>query len=175
MVHCWCPPPSLSYTLSLILFLSDYSQCSALIWGKGAGCDFTNSKCLNPGVNPTVVSGGSDWWCASSETTGCDFLRLGRGYCNVDTNIAGIPSYNQYWSGSATTGGSSDTMNRCPYIRRYGSGTASDCHSSASAPAQNLYGQTYGKNSLGFLSAYCDEQGMPRSVSPLQLCRYILF
>lgn len=130
-------------------YVPDYAYAGRLAWGQNAGCAFATAKCLTPGSTPSIVAGGSAYWCKDSAVKGCNYQNTGYGQCNVATFTSNLPSRFQYWTGDAAKGGSESTTDRCPRVA-FRRRSFSDCRKPSNTPSVNYYGQSFGSDSRCF-------------------------
>lgn len=129
-----------SFTLAYFEDLGYYTanlaaaQNSLMAFGKDAGCDFVNLRC----DAPTVRDNGYCWDQTAKKTCTADLLA--GGYCGAKRGISTIPTWQQYFPGQPTTGGSVPLGDFCPTAIAYSN---SICISTTNKDTQDIKGNTY--------------------------------
>ena len=90
-------------------YYPDYSMATVPIFGRNAGCNYFNNKCLS-----NSVPDGSNLWCNISTSWTCDLFSTNKASCAIVTYSSSFPSYFQYFS-SSNMGGYDAFADYCPY------------------------------------------------------------
>ena len=61
------------------------------------------NKCLTPGANPAIVTGGDKFWCLTPMESMCTFEYKSKGYCSIREDYSSIDADYQYWTGAGGT------------------------------------------------------------------------
>ncbi|ORC88928.1 surface protease GP63, partial [Trypanosoma theileri] len=107
---------SLAVFDSMPFYKANFDKAEPLVWGKNAGCDFLEKKCLENGVspNPEIFCNRS----RSSDMYFCTPDRMGLGYCTLKTYYRALPEPFQYFK-DKRMGGDLRALDYCPYVEAY--------------------------------------------------------
>lgn len=117
----------------------DLSLAAPLQWGGEAGCTFLDIKCL---VDSNTE--WPQWFCSQNENAlRCTNNRRSLGSCRVELNSQAFPTYFQYFS-NTEQGGIWSTMDYCPYVSPWSSGSCTQSNTSATwfMTPMNLFSST---------------------------------
>lgn len=111
----YIPTHGIFSDISLALFKDtgwyevDYLLAQSPYFGRNAGCDFFNKKCI-----VDQVSVNTSMWCTSSAKWGCDFFGLSKGGCTL-TNYTSLATEFQYFPNNLLLGGNDKYTDYCPF------------------------------------------------------------
>ena len=129
-------------------YKANYSIADALQFGKNAGCDFLNEKCINP-TNGKPLPLPKNTFCspASSNGDSCTFDFRGIGSCQSGSYSGNLPTIYQYFPSTPNRGGTMAHVDYCPMILPYSN---TDCQDSTqnTLRTQNVYGFLYSLDSF---------------------------
>jgi leishmanolysin-like peptidase len=142
-------------------YKANYSTADALQFGKNAGCDFLNEKCINPSTAKPLAA-PKNTFCSPLENDAngyqksCTFDLRGIGNCESGTYSANIPSIYQYFPSSPKLGGTIQHVDFCPLFTTFSN---TDCQDETQNTAQskNYRGFLYGMNSFCANSSLFDK------------------
>ena len=120
-------------------------------YGKGLGCDFLNTKCVSNNYTDFDRE-----FCVNAGEDRCSASNIDRGYCYIVNYSSSLPSYYQYFD-SPTIGGFSPA-DYCPVSISFPSEyyyfySRCDSNGKNYHNLPNIFGETYGENSLCILSS----------------------
>jgi leishmanolysin len=129
------------FTLALLegsgWYTPDYTMAEPMTWGKGLGCSFINSPC----IDSTSKLPAFKEFCGPAVKEGCFYGNRYRGYCGFGT---GTPDEYNYWGNSTI---SKDMFsNGCPYFLPYSNG---DCEN-ATGIGSTILSEAFGTGSKCF-------------------------
>ena len=120
--------PALS-SLTLALFEDsgwyrpDYAAAEPLAWGRGAGCAFVESACIDK-ASGAVLPEGSSLFCTTAAEAGCTSDRKRRGACARLQYASAITPASQRYFDDAAAGGPA-FFDYCPVFAGSSGGAAS--------------------------------------------------
>lgn len=150
----------------------DYSKATHLPWGFKQGCNFIKQECK--------IGWSNNYFCDKAYASpgrrleGCaSFDFRGRGYCDVSTYTAALPSQYQHLSNPAQ-GGSDTHMNFCPIFKPY-SNTPCNQGYLRNSNLRGIYGEHRSMlNENGFCFTGDYQFGTSKSSSAHQACHDIV-
>lgn len=93
----------------------NFNKAEIMPWGRNAGCDFLNEKCVKAGVSqfPSMFCTEHlpQHYCTSD--------RRAVGYCAMENFNSALPSYFQYFSTSSLGGRKDSFTDYCPVLEYY--------------------------------------------------------
>ena len=135
-------------------YKANYSMADALQFGKKAGCDFLEKKCVEPSTGvPLDVP--KDTFCSTSNEVSCTFDLRGVGYCQISQWSSNLPDYFQYFPSNPGKGGGLSHADYCPMYRVYSNRDCQD--STQNSNGENYRGQLYGSDSFCATSSLFDD------------------
>ena len=116
-------------------------------YGKGSGCNFLNTKCVSNGY----TNFGREF-CVNANEERCSASNIDRGYCYIVNYSSSLPSYYQYFEGGF------EPADYCPVSMSFSSQyyyfySRCDSNGKNYHNLPNIFGETYGENSLCILSS----------------------
>jgi len=136
------------FTLALLegsgWYVVDYSMAEPIYWGKGKGCAFLNTQC----INKATLQANSDEFCPVLGGNGCSYHGRSGGYCGsvAPTTSATLDPENNYWGNNTAV--SDSFADNCPYVRPYSN---EDCQDSAYQNRAIIAGEVFGTGSMCFM------------------------
>jgi len=123
----------------------DYSLAEPMLWGKGQGCDFLETKCINPTTKQTAFPG---YFCNNLGQNSCSFGDQAYGVCgNTDPTYKkpSLDSAFNYWGDNTAV--LDIFADNCPYYVAY---TSTECKDDTNEPFNLPEGESFGYNSSCF-------------------------
>ena len=100
-------------------YKANYTMADSLKFGRNAGCDFLNEKCINP-TTGVALSVPKYTFCSTPNEQSCTFDLTGYGYCAISSTwSADLPSIFQYFPSQPTKGGIIQHVDFCPMYTMY--------------------------------------------------------
>jgi len=136
------------FTLALLegtgWYTVNYAMAEPIFWGKGKGCSFLNSPCIN---SQTLVASSTEF-CNPLGKSGCSFHGRSGGYCGTvsSTVNSNLDTDMNYWGNSTVV--SDSYADNCPYIRPYSN---EDCQDPSYQSSALLSNEIYGQGSQCFM------------------------
>jgi len=125
-------------------YMPDYSYAEPTTWGKGEGCNFFDTTC----IDTSTYEARFDEFCSPLASTGISWTKRGFGVCvgsTISSSIS-VPSYMNYWGNNTIV---TDTFSdNCPYISTYSNMDCEDSDLQASALLTSY--EYYGYGGKGF-------------------------
>ena len=146
--------PALS-SLTLALFEDsgwyrpDYAAAEPLAWGRGAGCAFVESACIDK-ASGAILPEGSSLFCTTAAEAGCTSDRKRRGACARLQYASAITPASQRYFDDAAAGGPA-FFDYCPVFAG-SSGAAASCADDSATTYALEWGSAHGDASLCFTS-----------------------
>jgi hypothetical protein len=140
-------------------YTMNYSYADPFFWGKGKGCNFLETKCVN-----SQFQTNEEEFCSPLKKGGCMLHGRYGGFCGTlagHTSSTLISAYN-YWNNDTIVADA--FSDNCPYIEAYSN---KDCQNPADSSTALLSSENYGPGSMCFsgtltpynvlrpVSAYC--------------------
>eukprot|EP01017_Pseudomicrothorax_dubius_P046903 TRINITY_DN8333_c0_g1_i3.p1 TRINITY_DN8333_c0_g1~~TRINITY_DN8333_c0_g1_i3.p1 ORF type:complete len:371 (+),score=55.93 TRINITY_DN8333_c0_g1_i3:620-1732(+) len=85
----------------------NYTLAEPLFWGRGLGCDFLDTVCINSAGNPV-----QSYFCSKNGEQGCSADRNFKATCRTSATVAEVPPAMSYFSNQSALDSFSDN---CPY------------------------------------------------------------
>ncbi|GET86490.1 GP63, leishmanolysin [Leishmania tarentolae] len=113
-----------------------FNKAEVMPWGNDAGCAFLSEKCMENNITKWPKMFCNDL----EETIRCTTSRLSIGACDITVNTIPLPEHWRYFT-NASVGGSSSSLDYCPYIVGYRDGSCAEDgpRPSASVLAFNVF------------------------------------
>jgi len=135
------------FTLALLegsgWYSVNYAMAEPIYWGKGQGCAFLNSKC----VNPTTKTASFEEFCTPLTSSGCSYHGRSGGYCGAVSSVSNaklVDPFNYFGNNTVVTDVYADN---CPYVRPY---LNEDCQNPSYQTNALLSTEVYGSGSMCF-------------------------
>jgi hypothetical protein len=122
----------------------NYNMAEPIFWGKGQGCAFVNSLC----VNPTTKAANFEEFCSPLASAGCSYHGRSGGYCGAVSTVtdATLEDAFDYWGNNTIM---TDVYgDNCPYVRPY---LNEDCQDPSYQNNALLSTEVYGSGSMCFM------------------------
>ncbi|ACI64667.1 predicted protein, partial [Thalassiosira pseudonana CCMP1335] len=100
------------------------------IWGRNAGCNFVNQKCISP--DGRITAGNNPFFC-NNFIHGCDLDSSRKAVCSLVEYDSAVPDEYNYFGkveaiGGDHFGGSDPTLDYCPVFEGFSNGQCNDKH-----------------------------------------------
>jgi len=119
-------------------YTPDYSMAEPMFWGKGQGCDFLRTKCLDSSLNTAFPT----HYCTTLDVDRCTFSNEAYGVCgtNYDAKSSNLNSAFNYWGNNRVIIDS--FADNCPYYYAYSQTECKDASNIAvSLPGGEYFGE----------------------------------
>jgi len=123
-------------------YTPDYTMAEPVFWGKGQGCNFLTTKCLDTNQQTAFPT----HYCTTLDVDGCNYSNEAYAVCgtNVRMRSSSLNSNFNYWGDNTIVW--DIFADNCPYYYAYPSRVCKDSSNSAF----NLIGEYYGAESSCF-------------------------
>ncbi len=149
-------------------YTPDYTMTEPMFWGKGKGCEFLDTKC----INKDKESAFPDHFCSALGTDSCTFGNQAYAMCgmsNITQKDAKLnPAFNYFGDNTIVDDEFSDN---CPYYAAY---SQSECRDSTNTPVRLPTGEYFGEGSQCFTGTLGEMSALEED-SPLCLKKFVSF
>jgi len=147
-------------------YTPDYSMAEPMFWGKGKGCAFVNSKCVDTTTKQATIT---DSFCNDLGNIGCTFGAQGYGVCGTNDLTQKDTSMDtafNYWGDFRKMADS--FADNCPYYSFY---SGAECRDSSNEPRNLPTGEYFGEESRCFTGTLGVQKALP-TTSPMCIKKY---